>query len=713
MRAHNRIFAVLFLTLSLGSGGQGREFRAPLLATVIGIHVTTEVELIEPSDYTQQARLAATPPVGGFATGVSVSGNTAVVFSGAGVFVYIRSGEVWTQQAVLIPSDGVTVMSSVGIDGDTVVIGGSGASINGNSNQGAAYVFQRSGTTWSELARLIASDGTAGDQFGNSVAINGDTLIVGANKDDNGAILDQGSSYVFVRQGTVWTQQAKLTADDGSANHRFGNHVAISNNTVIVTRDLDTSNPIPSFNPAAYVFIRSGIIWSQQQRLSVCEPSGFDGHRCGFGSSIAIDGDDLAVANSSLNVGSNGSQGGVYVFTRSGTIWSQQQRLTASDGLADDGFGYSVALEINSIISGSWALNARPGAAYLFTRSDATWTQRQKFQEPSPNVSNVFGYSVSKSGNTFIVGVPRDQGMPGPNAIGAAYVYVRPGTPQVRTQFDFDGDVKSDISIFRPNGGNGAEWWWLRSSDGGNGAATFGAATDMIVPGDYTGDGKADIAVWRPSNGNWFVLRSEDSSFFAFPFGTSGDVPVPADFDGDGKTDAGVFRPSDVTWYISRSSGGTTIAAFGSAGDKAVPADYDGDGKADIAIFRPNGANGAEWWLQRSSNSTVFAAQFGAATDKAVVGDYTGDNKSDIAIWRPADGNWFILRSEDLSFFAFPFGTNGDLPTPGDYDGDGKTDAAVFRPSNSTWFAQRSTAGTLIQQFGQAGDLPVPNAFVR
>ena len=181
----------------------------------------------------------------------------------------------------------------------------------------------------------------------------------------------------------------------------------------------------------------------------------------------------------------------------------------------------------------------------------------------------------------------------------------------------------------------------------------------------------------------------------------------------DGKSDAAVFRPSTVTWFISRSGdGGTTISQFGAAGDVPVNADYDGDGKSDIAIWRPNGANGAEWWISRSTGG-VFATQFGISTDKTVQGDYTGDGKADIAFWRPSNGNWFILRSEDLSFFAFPFGANGDIPVPGDYDGDGKFDAGVFRPSTFNWFVQRSTAGTLIQQFGIAGDQPLAGAFVR
>ncbi len=275
--------------------------------------------------------------------------------------------------------------------------------------------------------------------------------------------------------------------------------------------------------------------------------------------------------------------------------------------------------------------------------------------------------------------------------------------------FDFDGDAKTDIGIYRPAGANGAEWWYLKSSNGGSFATQFGSATDTIVAADYTGDGKSDIAFWRPSTGFWYVLRSEDLTYFAVPFGASGDVPVPSDFDADGKADVAVFRPATATWFISKSTGGTTIQQFGQAGDAPVPADYDGDGTSDIAIYRPSLG---QWWLLRSTAGTV-AYQFGTSSDKAVAGDYTGDGKTDAAFWRPSTGEWYVLRSEDTSFYAFPFGTSADTPVPGDYDGDGKTDAGVFRPSNTTWYVNRSTAGVLIQQFGSAGDVPLPNAFVR
>ena len=226
--------------------------------------------------------------------------------------------------------------------------------------------------------------------------------------------------------------------------------------------------------------------------------------------------------------------------------------------------------------------------------------------------------------------------------------------------FDFDGDGKTDISVFRPSNGQ----WWLNRSTAGVGVATFGVSTDVLVPADFSGDGKTDIAFFRPSTGEWFILRSENNSFYSVPFGANGDIPAPGDFDGDNKADLAVFRPSTGTWYISRSSGGTTIQNFGVSTDKPVVADYDGDGKDDIAIYRPSVS---EWWLLRST-AGLIAGQFGASGDKAV---------------------------------------------PGDYTGDGKFDTTVFRPSTNVWYSNQSTAGTVITPFGTAGDVSIPNAFVR
>jgi uncharacterized delta-60 repeat protein len=277
---------------------------------------------------------------------------------------------------------------------------------------------------------------------------------------------------------------------------------------------------------------------------------------------------------------------------------------------------------------------------------------------------------------------------------------------------DFDGDSKSDFSIFRPSNG---QWWFLRSSDNSNYALQFGTSTDKIVPADYTGDGKTDVALYRPSSGEWFILRSEDFSYYAFPFGNSTDIPSPGDYDGDGKADPAVFRASTGTWYINNStSGGTQITNFGTNGDVPVSGDFDGDSRADIAVFR---RNTLDWWILRSSNGTVFGYNFGAGQQisiNIVPGDYTGDGKADAAFIR--DNNWYILRSEpspNENFYVTAFGIPGDIPTPGDYDGDGRFDIAVFRPSEGVWYVKSSTAGVFQTPFGTSGDLPVPTAYTR
>jgi hypothetical protein len=377
------------------------------------------------ADYAEEARLSTGIVGDTYASSpVAISGNTAVVSSNAGFHVYLRTGSVWAETA-LIPSDGLGVFPTarfVAISGDTIVIGGPLATIGSNAEQGAAYVFTRSGTTWTQQQRLTASDGSANDQFGFAVSIRGESIIAGVRRDDVGSNVDQGSAYVFVRQDGVWSEQAKLVANDGGADNLFGGPVAIWGDTAVVSRSRSSSATIP--DPATYVFVRSGSTWSQQQRLSVCEPSAFD--LCSFGISVAVDGDTLAVGNPMLNIGSNIAQGGVYVYSRTGTTWTQQQRLLADDGQADSTLGRSLGLDGNKLVIGAHAGNVRPGSAYLFDRIGGTWTFRQKIQIADATESNWFGIYVSMDADRFIVAAPRDnQNFNGP--IGAAYVFASPG----------------------------------------------------------------------------------------------------------------------------------------------------------------------------------------------------------------------------------------------------------------------------------------------
>jgi hypothetical protein len=283
---------------------------------------------------------------------------------------------------------------------------------------------------------------------------------------------------------------------------------------------------------------------------------------------------------------------------------------------------------------------------------------------------------------------------------------------------DFDGDGKSDISVYRLTD----NYWYISKSSGGFSFVKWGQSGDTPVPGDYDGDGKTDIAVYRefaglpPSEGvdnPWYILRSSDNTFYARQWGRNTryqrTTPVPADYDGDGKTDLAVYTLSDAVggigdFQILQSSTNTGITRqWGYNTDKRVPSDYDGDGKTDLAVVR----NGI-WYILQSSNGALRVEYFGLSNDGFIPADYDGDGKSDIAVWRSSTGVWYRINSADRSFAAYQFGLSGDALVPADYDGDGKTDFAVVRRTdgNMFWYIQQSTKGFRAEQFGLSSDFP-------
>jgi hypothetical protein len=379
------------------------------------------------------------------ATGVNGNqSNTSSVDAGA-AYVFVRSGTNWTQQAYLKASNTKLSNSdatksayfggSVAVAGDTIVVGAdyedsNATGVNGDQSDhsalgaGAAYVFVRNGTNWAQQAYLKASNTDAGDNFGTSVAVSGDTVVVGASNEhsnatgvngdqsDNSAI-EAGAAYVFVRSGTNWTQQAYLKASNTDGvlpneefGDEFGNSVAVSGDTIVVgawgedssatgvNGDQGDNSAVDS--GAAYVFVRNGTNWTQQAYLKASNTDAGDT----FGSSVAVSGDTVVVGaggglgasggEASYATGVNGDQsdnsapgaGAAYVFVRTGTTWNQQAYLKASNTDAGDRFGRSLALSGDTVVAGASAEysnatgvngdqtdNSLPasGAAYVFT----------------------------------------------------------------------------------------------------------------------------------------------------------------------------------------------------------------------------------------------------------------------------------------------------------------------------------------------------------
>ncbi len=282
--------------------------------------------------------------------------------------------------------------------------------------------------------------------------------------------------------------------------------------------------------------------------------------------------------------------------------------------------------------------------------------------------------------------------------------------PTAVADFDFDGDRKADISVYRAGAtpSDPSTWFVLRSSDSTAQTPQFGVGEDRIVTADYNGDGTANFAVYRPSTGVWYTSLNPATNYDAFSWGASGDIPVPGRYDADNRADHAVFRPSTGRWWIARSTGGTEIRSWGVSTDLPVPADYDGDGLTDLAVYRPSTLS---FHILRSTGGSVVQV-FGVAGDKIVPADYDGDGKDDIAIWRPSTGVWWILQSSNGQVRQDRWGVNGDVPAPADYDNDGKADLSIFRPSDGRWWIFSSCpCMTLGSQWGIATDKPVPSAF--
>jgi glucose/arabinose dehydrogenase len=277
---------------------------------------------------------------------------------------------------------------------------------------------------------------------------------------------------------------------------------------------------------------------------------------------------------------------------------------------------------------------------------------------------------------------------------------------RAKASADFDGDLRTDVAVFRPSTG---VWYVLHSSNASLRIQGFGLDGDIPTAEDFDGDNISDIGVFRPSTGVWYHYRSSDNVVGISQFGLNGDLPAAGDYDGDAKADLAVFRPSSGTFYILSSiSGLPSQTPFGVNGDAPAVGDYDGDGKVDIAVWRASA--GVWYWINSTNPAGGFLQrQFGLNGDIPAQGDFDNDGRTDVAVFRPSSGTWYLTRSFAGSIQVVQWGINGDVPVVGDYDGDGMDDVAVFRPSNGVWYRLNSSNGAAVfTTFGLNADLAIP-----
>ena len=677
--------------------------RSSFIATTIAFALLAGVLMCacQPAlaQYVQQGpKLVGSNEVGTDAQGtsVAVAATNPTILVGAPyatnnygfALVYVRSNGAWQQQGgELHPANQIGAAFfgwSVALseDGNTAIIGG----WNDNGGVGAAWVFVRSGSTWVQQSKLIATGAIGGAQLGSAVALSadGNTAIVGGFGDNSAT----GAAWVFTRSGGIWTQQAKLVGSATSSLSVFGYSVGISaaGNVAIVGASQYAS---PG---AAWVFGRNNSgQWSEQARL--VGDSAIGNARQGISVALSGEGDTALVGGP----GDNNDVGAAWVFAHSGGVWTQQAKLIGSGAAGNAGQGSSVALPFSdtgpALVGGNNDNNGI-GAAWVFFRSSGVWTQQgQKLVGSGAVSTNATtpgeGFSVALAqlnaaghdATLAVLGGPGDT-----NDLGAAWVFATHGAV---ASHDFDGNAYSDI-LWRDNFGNVALWTMSGNQVSSNTlVSNVPSAWSIAGQRDFDGDTDSDI-LWRDTSGDvaiWLMHSGHvASSALVGSALTNWSVAGTGDFDADGKGDI-LWRDNAGDVAIWLMNGATVSSSIFVAN---VPASWSIVGASGNSVLWQDNTGNTAIWLMNGGTvaSNVYLGNVPTTWSIVGSGDFNGDGNIDI-LWRDNTGNvavWLLDATGHVTsnLFVANVSTTWSIAETGDFNGDGKSDILWHDSSGNT-----------------------------
>lgn len=620
--------------------------------------------------FTETRKLTASNGRSGdlFGISVAISGETAVVRtladSGRGtayIFARRQGGtEGWGEVKRLVAVDAIVpeqTNMSVAISGNTVVIGHD----LDNAGKGLVYIYDRNkggANNWGEVKRLSASDGAANDNFGIAVGISGDTVVVGARSDD----FVRGSAYIYDRNrgGTDnWGEVKKLIASDGARGDQFGLSVGIAGNTVVVGAPGGNG-----FRGSTYVYERNtnGIEnWGEARKLTAPDAAVNDL----FGSSVGISSDTVVVGA----FGDDVSKGSAHIYQRNkggAGNWGFVKKLSASDGVAVDLFGFSVGISVDRVVVGAVRDDSQRGSAYVFERGMGgtdNWGEVQKLTASDGVGDDNFGISVGIDGDSVIVGANGDDSLKGSAYVFSANVQVNP-VPLITSISPAVVVASSGAFTLTVNGSNFVPGSVVRFNGVDRPASVSTTQITATIPAtDISGAGTATITVVNPTPGggssNSLILTIAGSvvsaSAASFQVGSLAPEAIVAAF-GTGmavaeqaanssplpflllgtsvqvKDSAGVSRQAPLFFVSPRQI--NYLIPRGTASGEAVVSITSGDGRlslgtiqitpVSLGLFTANsngsGVAAANILRVSSSGAQVFeqAAQFSASTNRYV-----------------------------------------------------------------------------------------------